>query len=91
MSTESESLAEATRRLESAARSLSGVGHSNHSNIHLNAGGIGVWVASTCCVVMLACNLFLLALYLDQQRQIASLNEYLSAIYMLAPSLKPEK
>jgi hypothetical protein len=83
-------LTRAAERLEQASRNLSG-NAGNQSNITLNAGGIGVWLSATCCLVMLACNVFLLALYLDQQRQIASLNEYLSAIYMLAPSLKPEK
>lgn len=83
-------LAQAAERLEQASRNLSGTG-GNQATITLNAGGIGVWIASTCCVVMLACNVFLLALYLDQQRQIAALNEYLSAIYMLAPTLKPKE
>ena len=82
-------LERAAERLEQASRNMGNTG--NQSTITLNAGGIGVWIACTCCAVMLACNLFLIALYVDQQRQIASLNEYLAAIYMLAPSLKPEK
>jgi len=83
-------LSRAAERLEQASRNLASNG-GNQSTITLNAGGMGVWLACTCCAVMLACNVFLLSLYLDQQRQIASLNEYLAAIYMMAPSLKPEK
>lgn len=84
-----EGLTRAAERLEQASRNLAG-NTGNQSTITLNAGGLGIWLSVTCCVVMLATNLFLVALYLDQQRQIASLNEYLAAIYMLAPSLKPE-
>ena len=82
-------LERAAERLEQASRNMGNTG--NQSTITLNAGGLGIWLSVTCCIVMLATNLFLVALYLDQQRQIASLNEYLAAIYMLAPSLKPEK
>lgn len=59
------------------------------SNININAGGVGVWIATTACAVMLAINMFMVALYLDQQQQIRDLDAYLSAIYMMAPSLKP--
>ena len=59
------------------------------STVTIQASGIGVWVASTCCAVMLAVNLFMVALYLDQQQQIRDLDAYLSAIYMMAPNLKP--
>jgi hypothetical protein len=81
----------ATERLERAARTLSGFNAGNQSSIHINAGGMGVWLACTACAVMLAVNLFLVALYIDQQQQIRQLGEYLQAIYMMAPSLQPEK
>lgn len=82
-------LDQASARLEMAAKALAGI-NTNQSTISINAGGLGLWVACTCCVVMLACNLFLVALYVDQQQQIRDLDAYLSAIYMQAPHLKPE-
>lgn len=60
------------------------------STITINAGGLGVWISVTCCAVMLACNLFLIALYVDQQQQIRDMSDYLAAIYAQAPHLKPE-
>lgn len=81
----------ASERLERAVKTLSGFNTGNQSTIHINAGGIGVWLACSMCAVMLACNVFLAVLYIDQQRQIASLNEYLAAIYMIAPDLKPKE
>lgn len=60
------------------------------STITVNAGGIGVWISVTCCGIMLACNLFMIALYVDQQQQIRDLSDYLTAIYAMAPHLKPE-
>jgi hypothetical protein len=84
-------LDQASSRLEGAAKALAGFNTGNQSQIHINAGGIGVWLACTACAVMLAVNLFLVALYLDQQQQIRQLGEYLQAAYMMAPQLKPEK
>ena len=59
------------------------------SVITVNAGGIGVWIAGTCCLVMLAVNLFLAAMLIDHSRKIDDLRDYLNAIYMMAPQLKP--
>ena len=86
------SLREAAERLELASRNLATPpANSNQSTVTLNAGGIGVWIACTCCAVMLACNLFLVALYVDQQSQLRNLHEYISAIYQAAPYLKPKE
>ncbi len=82
-------LQDAAERLEKATRNLAG-NSGNQSTITLNAGGIGVWIACTCCAVMLACNVFLVGLYLDQQSHIRDLDSFLAAIYMQAPYLKPE-
>jgi hypothetical protein len=82
----------ATVRLEAAAKALSGFNAGNQSHINVNAGGLGVWIACTACAVMLAVNVFLIVLYVDQQAQIRQLGEYLQAVYMMAPSLRsPEK
>jgi hypothetical protein len=63
----------------------------NQSTITLNAGGIGVWIATTACVAMLFVNLMLLAVIISHERKIDDLGDYIHAIYMVAPSLKPEK
>jgi hypothetical protein len=63
----------------------------SQSTITLNAGGVGVWVAVTCCAVMLAGNIALMAMLVSHDRKIDDLQHYLNAIYMVAPSLKPEK
>lgn len=58
------------------------------ANVNVNAGGIGVWIATTACCVMLAVSI-LLALELWQIRQqTREMQHQLNAIYMLAPHLK---
>ena len=74
-------------------RDLLGRNRNSTSNavITVNAGGFGLWVAVTCCAVMLAVNLFLVILVMDHSRQISDLKDYLSVIYQVAPHLKPPK
>ena len=64
--------------------------NSSASHITVNAGGIGVYIAVTCCAVMLAVNLFLIAIIVNHERKIDDLGDYIHAIYMVAPQLKPE-
>lgn len=75
------------------ARSLGiPVGNGNAvSTITVNAGGIGVWIASICCAMMLGMAIVGGALILDQQRQLSDLHDYLAAIYAQAPQLQPPK
>ncbi len=82
-------LERAADRLEQASRNLGNSG--NQSTITLNAGGLGVWVCVTCCAVMLACNVFMIGLYLDQQSHIRDLDAYLAAIYQQVPWMKPKE
>ena len=77
----------AVDRLAQALPSNSG----NLSTINLNAGGVGVWIATTACAVMLAVNIVLVVILADHSRKIDDLNHYINAIYMMAPQLKPEK
>lgn len=63
--------------------------NSSVSNITFSAGGVGLWVAVTCCVVMLAANVFLAVIVMDHSRKIDDLGDYLAAIYAQAPHLKP--
>lgn len=60
------------------------------SNIQINGGGIGVWIATVCCALMLGMGLIGATIIIDQNRQISDLRDYLSAIYAQAPHLKPE-
>lgn len=92
----------AAERLERVASALpTSRATGNHSTISINAGGVGVWIATTCCIVMLAV-IGIGGLWMDREFQRhdaqlaelrqdnADLHEYLAAIYMIAPSLKPE-
>lgn len=83
-------LAELRRLLRETQALTAPVSANGHAQITVSAGGIGVWIAAMCCVVMLVVALFLGLLYVDHSRKIDSLNDYLNAIYMQAPHLKPE-
>lgn len=62
----------------------------NQTTVTVQAGGIGVWAAVTCCAVMLAVNLCLLLVLSGHDRKIERLEDYLQAIYTQAPHLKPK-
>jgi len=91
---------EARTTAERLLKELLGVPLNNTSTITINAGGVGVWVAVTCCLVMLFSTL-IGAVWLSREfaRVDKELNErkeegqrmqsYLSAIYVQAPSLRP--
>ena len=66
-------------------------GVSSASTINVNAGGVGVWISTICCVFMLGIAIMGGLIILDQNRKIGELNAYLSAIYMQAPHLKQEE
>lgn len=70
---------------------LLGGRNNNRTEVHINAGGIGVWIATSACCVMLAINIGLGVLLVNHDRKLDELNNYLNAIYMMAPHLKPEK
>lgn len=94
-------------RIEKTAKDLRQLMHQNRSignatiNASVNAGGIGIWIASTCCVVMLACGV-IAALWgtrelerFDQEMQArkdenSKMTAYLQAIYVQAPQLNPK-
>lgn len=79
----------ASEKLAAALASPTNTG--NQSTITLNAGGMGVWIAVTACAVMLAVNIMLVAIIVSHERKIDDLGDYIHAIYMVAPSLKPEE
>ena len=69
----------------------------SNSNIMINGGSIGVWIATVCCAMMLGMGLIGAMAFNDQSRKMGEMNsqmndmrDYLAAIYMQAPHLKPE-
>lgn len=78
--------------LERLARELGAIlpKNNNSATITVNAGGLGVWIATTCCAVMVAVSLLLALWVVDLSRKVSELDQYLNAIYMMAPHLKPE-
>jgi len=75
-------------RLEKLAKEGSR-GVSSASHITVNAGGIGVYIAVTCCAVMLAVNVLLIAIIIDYGRRIDRVEDYSYAAYMISGK-KPE-
>lgn len=65
--------------------------HANTATVSINAGGIGIWIASTCAAVSMTMCFAMGGVILNQQREIGELRQYLAAIYMQAPQLKPEE
>jgi hypothetical protein len=64
--------------------------NNNSATITVNAGGLGVWIATTACCVMLGISVLLGLAVVDLSRKVSELENYVHAIYMMAPSLKPE-
>jgi hypothetical protein len=62
--------------------------------INVHAGGWGVWIASTCCAVMLAITIAGSILgtigYFSMQQRMDRMQDYLNAIYVIAPNLRPK-
>ena len=85
-------LSEAITRVDRLSQEMgtNGDSHINQSTVTIQAGGIGVWAAVTCCAVMLAMNVCLLFMLAGHNRKIERLEDYLQAIYAQAPSLKPK-
>lgn len=65
--------------------------NTNTAKIEINAGGLGVWIATTCCAVMVAVSLLLALWVVDLSRKVSDLGDYLQAIYVQAPHLKPKE
>lgn len=72
-----------------------GPNNSSASNVSLNAGGVAVWIAASACAVSVAVTIaaiiFGALVIIDQGRQIGRAQDHLTAIYMMAPHLKPKE
>lgn len=105
MADEMQGAAEELRRLEravdlfAAAAPHNRIG--NQSTITLNAGGVGVWIATACCAFMFAVVIIGGAWFsadaARRDREVAEIREdqratkaYLQGIWQQAPHLKPE-
>ncbi len=64
-------------------------------NIHLNAGGVGVWVSVSCVFILVVVNIMQLGSTSNEIRdlkvQYTRMQDYLNAIYAQAPQLKPKE
>lgn len=83
-------LAEALEKFSRKADQLMEAGNRNTAQIEVNAGGTGVWIATTACLVMVAVSLFMGLWVVDLSRKVERLEDYLQAVYAQAPHLKPE-
>ena len=83
-------LADALEKFSRKADQIMEAGNRNSAKIEVNAGGVGVWIATTACCVMVAVGLFMGLWVVDLSRKVSELNNYLQAIYMMAPQLKPK-
>ena len=63
----------------------------NVTQFTVNAGGIGVWMCVTACAVMFVVTVGVGILFLDLSRKYDRMQDHLSAIYMMAPQLKPKE
>ena len=96
MELEPEDVAKFSAALDKWMRTIEsskGAPHNSMGNatITVNAGGIGVWVSVTCCLVMLSLGIMGGFLYVNQSRKVDQMQDYLNAIYMQAPYLKPKE
>ena len=63
--------------------------NSNQTVVSVNAGGVGLWIAVTCCIVSFVINAAIAVAFLSHDREIERLQDYLAVIYSQAPHLKP--
>jgi hypothetical protein len=68
---------------------LSKGSNSSTSHIQFSAGSFGVLISAFCAVVSFLMFCVILVLFINHDRKIDDLGDYLNAIYVQAPSLKP--
>lgn len=70
-------------------------GTTNTAEVKINAGGVGLWLATTCCVVtfilFITMSVVGCVAYIHQENKMSRMQDYLNAIYMMAPQLKPKE
>lgn len=59
----------------------------SNSSIHVHAGGAAVWMVTLIAGLMFAINVMIAIAYVSHDRKIDNLYDYVTATYMIAPSL----
>lgn len=78
-----------TDKLIAALENFGGGSNIGNSQIHVNAGGLGVLIVTGLAAFMAGIVLSFAVLIIHQQKQIDDLHDYLNVIYQYAPQLKP--
>lgn len=95
MTTGRDAVQETIDRVHEAIAKVDRLAHmrdnTSNSTVTISAGGVGVWAAVTACLVMLAINTVLALMFLDLSRKYDRMQDHLSAVYMMAPHLKPKE
>ncbi len=62
----------------------------NTQTIRFDVGGVAIWLSLTCCIVTVFLVIVAGFFYVDQMRRVDKMQDYLNAIYLQAPSLRPK-
>lgn len=62
-----------------------------HQTVTLSGGSFGIWLAAFAAVVCFLMFCVVLILFVNHDRKIDDLGDYVNAIYMMAPHLKPKE
>ena len=84
MSEDARELAAALDRFTDRADRLLSNSNGGSATIHVNAGGVGLWVAITCSAVGAVTMLVALMLYVDLSRKVDRATDYQQANYRTA-------
>lgn len=88
---DAEKLKKAIEKLTASADRVAGSGISvGGIRNSIDIGGMGVWVCVTCVLIMLVVIFYQSADVLDMKRKYDRMQDHLSAIYMMAPQLRPK-
>lgn len=62
-----------------------------HQTVTLSGGSFGIWLAAFAAAVCFLMFCVVLILFVNHDRKIDDLGDYVNAIYQVAPHLKPEE
>lgn len=90
LSGDAQRLAESLERLDKSLGKLESRGWGGSSNVTINAGGVGVAVSLMCVVILVVISIFQNIESAQMSRKYDRMQDHLSAIYMMAPQLRPK-
>lgn len=79
----------AINRFTEKADALLKTSNTASNTVTLSAGSFGVWLSAFCAGITFLMFCVILVLFINHDRKIDDLGDYLSAIYAQAPHLKP--